>query len=71
MTERMAEITLFTLCVVYVFAVLARCRRCIHQSLSAVGIDTNTENAANTVVDIEGNSCFRMDSNELHADIVK
>ena len=48
------QVPLFALCIVFYLRILARCRSCIFQYFSTVGIDAHTDHTALTVVGVEG-----------------
>ena len=73
MTESISEvqIPLFALGIVNILAILASCRKCIHQYFSSIGIDTHTDNTTLAIVDIERDACFGAGSDIAHFDVVK
>ena len=72
-TESMPEvqIPLFALGIVNILAILASCRKCIHQYFSSIGIDTYADYPALSVVDIERDTGFRAGADVGDPHVVK
>ena len=64
------QVPLFALRIVIYSRILARCRSCIRQHFSSVGIDTYADDSSASAVDIEGDIGLGAGADIAHIDVV-